>query len=230
MKTILILATAGMMLLTGCMNTYDLTRDPPDLRRDEVSSRLPGKVWTIERIDGLAVRGLVTAASPDTITFVEESSQEINKVPTRDLARISSSGSVVGPVLGLLGGALLGGMIGMQVGGTTPTPQTVEGKFVETYVNSMAGGYVGVLIGAPIGLAVGGIASAGSTYLFNARGGGAGGDTLITVNRQDFVRETETSVTFRWEGKERMVPKNAVKIYPQGEVVRIIIPRVYIRR
>jgi hypothetical protein len=225
------LISASSIFFTGCMNTHDLTQAVPELRRDEVNARLLGKTWTIEKLDGLSMKGRVTAASLDSITFADEFTGQISTVPTRELATVSSSSSAVGPVLGFLGGGALGVFIGFLIGESSSNPNTVEGVAMAVVVNGPSDALIGGAIGAPVGLAVGGVLSAGSAYVFNPRdGGNAGPDTTIIIDRQDIISQTDIAVTFRWGGKERIVSKRIAMISPIGEKVRIVLPRAYIHR
>ena len=222
---------ASFLCFTGCMNTYDLTRAVPELRRDEVNARLLGKTWTIEKLDGLSMKGTVTAASPDSLTFVDEFTGQTNTVPTRKLATVSSPPGSVGPILGFLGGGLMGVCIGDVIGESSSNLNTAEGVFMAVVGNGLNGAIVGGAIGAPVGLAIGSLMSAGSAFVFNARGGGnASPDTTIIIAREDLISQTDASVTFRWGGKERRVSKNIAMISPEGKSIRIVLPRAYIRR
>ncbi len=230
MKTT-ILICASSIFFTGCMNTYDLTQEVPELRRDEVNARLLGRTWTIEKLDGVSMNGRVTAASPDSITFADEFTGQISTVPTRKLATVSCSPGVAGPILGFLGGGIVGGIVGAVIGESSSDLNTVEGVLKGTIVNGPSGAIFGGAIGAPVGLAVGGLLSAGSAYVFNTRGGGnASPDTTIIIDREDIVSQTDTSVTFRWGGKERRVSKNIAMISSEGKKVRIVLPRAYVHR
>ena len=232
MKAITVFACAGMLCLTGCMNTYDLTRPVPELSPDQVNEKLLGNTWTIERLDGASVKGKVIAASRDSILFVEEFTGQPGSMSRRDIATISSSPGVVGPVVGLLGGALLGGLLGGAIGAVSVEPHNTAEVIYQPVINSMQGAEIGVLIGAPVGLAIGGVISAGARFTFNEWGTGrnAGLDSTIVIDREDFTGETTSSITFRWQGKERSVSKEVARIYPQGKKIRIVLPLAYIHR
>jgi len=119
--------------------------------------------------------------------------------------------------------------MGTAVGVSAPTSQSLTGFLTERVPSGIDGAVIGVLIGAPLGLIVGSEISAGREYVFN-RVGSAGHDTTIVIDWEDFISETTTSVTFRWEGKEQIVPKPATEIHIQGKKVRLLLPRSYLRR
>ncbi len=231
MKATILMCAFFICCFTGCMNTYDLTQAVPELRRDEVNARLLGKMWTIEKLDGLSMNGRVTAASPDSITFADEFTGQLYTIPTRRLATVSSSPGVVGPILGFLGGGIVGGIIGYLIGESSSNPNSVEGVLIGAIVNGPSDAIIGGAIGAPVGLVVGGLLSAGSAYVFNTRGGGnASPDTTIIIDREDIISQTDNSVTFLWGGKERRVSKNIAMISSEGKKVRIVLPRSYVHR
>ena len=228
MKPLLVLACSGLLAFTGCMREYDLTRDVRTARRNEVNERLLAETWAIENLDGTSAQGRITAVTPDSMTYVEESSGRLNTIPTCYLATVSSSPGFGGPILGLLGGGIIGGALGLVVGGSQPTSHDLGGAIVGT-AQTAYGGALGVLIGAPLGLLVGSQISAGETYVFNRPGSGRG-DTAIVINREDLTGETGSSVTFRWAGKGQIVPKIVAVIQKEEKTVRITLPREYLRR
>lgn len=229
MKTIIVLVCAASLALTGCVNTYDLARAVPELPPDQVSARLPGNVWKIETLDGQSTMGRVVAAGPDSITYVDEYSDRASTIQTRNLATVSSSPGAAGPVIGLIGGGLVGFFVGGSIGASAPVSNDLGGIWFEGPTNMAVGMLAGGAIGAAVGLIVGSELSAGSNYIFNTPGN-ASLDTTIIIGREDFLGETATSVTFRWQGKERTVSKSVAMIYPQGELVRIVLIRGHINR
>jgi hypothetical protein len=125
----------------------------------------------------------------------------------------------------------VGACIGDIIGESSSNLNTAEGVFMAAVANGPNGAIVGGAIGAPVGLAIGSLMSAGSAFVFNARGGGnASPDTTIIIAREDLISQTDTSVSFRWGGKERRVSKNIAMISPEGKSIRIVLPRAYIRR
>jgi hypothetical protein len=227
MKALIMLAGAGAFVLTGCMRTYDLTRAVPEESPFEVRSRILDETVTIEKLDGTKTMGTVTAFGPDSVRYTDENSGKSVTLPSGAIATISSSPGAGGPILGLLGGGLVGAGIGGLVGVSEPTSNNVVGAIIEPVANSVNGAIVGAAIGAPVGLLVGSALTPGRKYIFHRETGVAATITLV-IGREDLVSETETSVTFRYQGKNRTAPKTIADVSREGNRVRIVLPRAYI--
>jgi len=84
MKAIIVLACALLLTFTGCMRTYDLTREVPEVPRGELGAQLVGETWRIENLDGTSMMGAISALSQDSISYVQEGVGKLITVPTRN--------------------------------------------------------------------------------------------------------------------------------------------------
>ena len=231
MKGTITVVCAGALALSGCMHTYDLTRNPPELDQDRVNADLAGDEWTIRKLDGATTKVRITNAGPDSIWYLDAISRTPGAVSRDDIAAISCSPGYGGPIVGFLGGGFLGAWIGSMIGVSQPVPNNLAGGF-EAIGNTAEGGIYGALLGAPIGLIIGGELSAGKEYVFNTHEQirRVQIDTTIVIGRNDFLSQSTTSITFLWGGRERTVPISVIKVTRRGEQISIGLPRAYLYR
>jgi hypothetical protein len=134
-----------MTIMCGCSQTHSVSRGEPYMWLPEARRDLVQKEATVTTTNGRSLHGTVVALSEDSV-LVRDGATE-TAMSLLSVTSIGTPGSMIAPVLGVLGGAALGGAIGYATAGEGP-PYAILHGVGETIAGGFFGGFVGGLLAA----------------------------------------------------------------------------------
>jgi hypothetical protein len=104
-----------VMIMCGCSQSHSVSRDDPNMWLYQARMDLLDENATVTTTDGLSLYGTVVALNEDSVVVRDGDSE--TAIDLRSVASIGTSGSIIAPVLGVIGGAVAGGAIGSAMAG-----------------------------------------------------------------------------------------------------------------
>lgn len=138
-----------VMILCGCSQSHSVSRDDLNMWLHQARKDLLDENATVTTTDGLSLDGTVVGLNEDSVVVRDGDSE--TAIDLRSVASIGTSGSIIAPVLGVIGGAALGGAIGYAMAGE-PDPSKLDlfHGVGETIVGGFIGGFWGGFLGAAV--------------------------------------------------------------------------------
>ncbi|MBP1649600.1 MAG: hypothetical protein H6Q30_3045 [Bacteroidetes bacterium] len=149
MKSVTILLTGMVIILTGCSSLHQVDLGEKEKWMPAAQEDLMGEEATVTTMDGHGFEGKVVRLNTDSLWLKEESSISPIAVHLNRVSSIRPSRNVGAPLGGFLGGALVGGLIGGAIGANKETEYPdLYSLGMERVGNAVGYGMIGAAVGA----------------------------------------------------------------------------------